>query len=79
MEPAVRREHSHAIGADECDPRVMGRFDQLRFQCGPRLASLREARSHHERDRDPALAALLDCTIHVSGPHRHQRQVRGFR
>ena len=46
---------------------------------GPRLARLREARGHHERDRDPALAALLDHTVHVGGPHRHQRQVRGFR
>ena len=46
---------------------------------GPSLARLREARSHHQGNRNPALAALLDDSLHVGGPQRHQRQVRRLR
>ena len=67
------------LGPMSVTPAVPGRLDQLRLRGGPRLARLREARGHHERDGDPALAALLDHGVHVGGPQRHQRQVRGLR
>ncbi len=67
------------LGPMSVTPASPRRLGQLRLRGGPCRSRLRVVRSHHEHDGDPALATLLDHSVHLSGPQRHQRQVRGFR